>query len=64
MNGAWTAEDRGSEQSDDNDHGAAHGEANKELVQHKTVMTADRCIAIAVEAMERQDYEVCSFECF
>ena len=55
VDGNWTVEDAGSEHSDDT---RVQETASQGLVQHKTVMTADKCIAMAVTAMEQKDFEV------
>jgi hypothetical protein len=58
--GKWTLEDAGSAESNDDkqDMCPATGEENKDVVQHRTVMTGDKCISLALSAMENCDYEV------
>ncbi len=56
--GEWTREDDGSaDSSRDNQDLCAVGE-RKDMVQHRSVMTGDKCISLAISALENRDYEV------
>jgi hypothetical protein len=55
--GEWTLEDAGSADSGQ-DHQENCRERSKDVVQHKSVMTGDKCISLAISALDNRDYEV------
>ena len=57
--GKWTVEDGGSaDSSRDNQDHCPVGEKSTDVVQHRSVMTGDKCISLAISAMDNRDYEV------
>ncbi len=57
--GKWTLEDAGSAESSHDNHNECPGvEESKDVVEHRSVMTGDKCISLALSAIQSRDYEV------